>query len=68
MIPLLLHELFPEGVSDETAYQLVDFFEQLAAELDSYYFAQIKRYLDSQRPASAGIVHPQNDDDNEMPF
>ena len=68
MIPLLLHELFPEGVSDETAYQLVHFFAQLAAELDSYYFAQVKHYLDGQRPESAAIVSPQNDDDNEMPF
>lgn len=68
MIPLLLHELFPEGISDETTYQLVHFFEQLAVALDSYYFAQIKRYLDNQRPESAGIVHPQNDDNNEMPF
>lgn len=67
MIALLLNELFPESVSDETAYHLVCFFEQLATELDSHYFAQTKRYLDSQRPTSA-MVHPKNNDNEEMPF
>ena len=71
MIPLLLHELFPEGVSDETAYQFVHFFEQLTAELDAHYFAQVKRYLDDQQPGSPAIVHSQNKDDDDgggMPF
>ncbi len=72
MIMQLLYELFPEGISEETAYHLAHFFEELSLELESHYFAQIKRYLDSQQTDPASI-YPQNDDDDDdddgsMPF
>ena len=41
---LNIHDLFPEGVSDETAFHLVEFFMSIATELDSHYFPQTKRY------------------------
>jgi len=39
-----LHNIFPEGISDETAFHLVEFFMYLSSELDVHYFAQSKRY------------------------
>ena len=40
-----LYELFPEGISDETAFHLVEFFMSIATELDSHYFSQTRRYI-----------------------
>ena len=39
-----LHDLFPEGISDETAYHLVNFAMDLALALESHYFGQIRQY------------------------
>lgn len=39
-----LSELLPERISDEEAYNLVNFFMSLALELESRYFTQICRY------------------------
>ena len=41
-----LYDLLPENISDEGAYHLVNFFMSLALELESCYFAQMKRYID----------------------
>lgn len=42
-----IYDLLPEKISDESAYHLVNFFTNLAAELDSHYFAQVKRHIDN---------------------
>lgn len=39
-----LQGLFPEGISDETAYHLVNFAMDLALALESHYFGQIRRF------------------------
>jgi hypothetical protein len=39
-----IHDFLPKEISDETAYHLVNFFMDLAAALDSYYFVQMRRY------------------------
>lgn len=40
-----ISKLLPEKISDEEAYNLVNFFMNLALMLESHYFAQIKRYV-----------------------
>ena len=47
---LNLYDLFPEGISDETAFYLVEFFMSIAIELDSHYFTQTRRYRDDNMP------------------
>jgi hypothetical protein len=44
------YNLLPEKISDEGAYYLVNFFMNLALELESCYFAQMKRYIDDNMP------------------
>jgi len=59
-------ELLPEKVSDEEAYNLVNFFMNLALELESYYFTQLKHYVNDEN-----LPYPdyfQNDIDDELPF
>ena len=50
---LNIHDLFPEGVSDETAFHLVEFFMSIATELDSHYFAQARRHREDCMPLQA---------------
>lgn len=45
-----LSEILPEEISDETAYQLVTFFIELTAELESHYFAKMRRYIKDNSP------------------
>jgi hypothetical protein len=45
-----LHDLFPEEISDETAFHLVNFFVNLSSELDSHYFTQTRRYINDSTP------------------
>jgi len=62
-----LCDLLPEEISDEGAYHLVNFFMSLASELDSYYFAQIRRYIKEEEM----LEHPdiaQNKHNDESPF
>ena len=40
-----IRNFLPEELSDESAYHLVNFFMYLSLELESYYFAQIRRYV-----------------------
>ena len=42
-------DLLPEEISDECAYHLVNFFMNLASELESYYFAQMRRHVDNMK-------------------
>ena len=61
-----IRDLLPEELSDEGAYHLVNFFMNLASELDSHYFAQIRRYVNNDmmdRPDSL-----QNEPDDKLPF
>lgn len=45
-----LYDLFPEEISDETAFHLVTFFVNLASRLDSHYFPQTRRYINENTP------------------
>lgn len=39
-----IENILPEEISDESAYHLVEFFMNLALELESHYFGQLYRY------------------------
>jgi hypothetical protein len=45
-----LRALLPEEISDESAYHLVNFFINLTAELESCYFAQMRRHINDSKP------------------
>ena len=61
-----IYNLLPEKISDEGAYHLVNFFMNLTAELESCYFAQMKRYIDDNELDQSGIFKDNFDD--ELPF
>ena len=44
-----IRDLLPEEISDECAYHLVNFFMDLAAELESYYFAQMRHHINNMK-------------------
>lgn len=48
-----LRALLPEEISDESAYNLVNFFIDLTAELESCYFAQMRRYINDSKPVKS---------------
>lgn len=48
-----LRALLPEDISDESAYHLVNFFIDLTAELESYYFAQMRRHINDSKPVKS---------------
>lgn len=41
-----LRKLLPETLSDEAAFNLVEFLGQLTSTLESHYFAQMRRYVE----------------------
>lgn len=45
-----LQNLFPEEISDEMAFNLVELFSNITAMMESHYFAQIRRHFESIRP------------------
>ena len=45
-----LRALLPEEISDESAYHLVNFFTNLTTELETYYFAQMRRHINDSKP------------------
>lgn len=45
-----IHNILPEELSDESAYHLVNFLANLTAELESYYFAEMQRYINNSMP------------------
>ena len=55
-----IDDILPENISDESAYHLVNFLMNLATELDSRYFAQMKRYIDDM--PSSPLDNLQKDD------
>mgnify|MGYP001474710121 CR=1 FL=1 len=63
---IYLHELLPENISDESAYHLVSFLSALALELESCYFAQIRRHLESVCPTPEDFIPGKQNDD--LPF
>jgi hypothetical protein len=44
------HEFFPQDISDEAAFHLVNIASDFAAALDSHYFGQAHRYRKSIQP------------------
>ena len=65
-----LSDFLPEKISNEEAYNLVSFFMNLALELESYYFVQLRHCVNGD--INGGLVDPeyirQNDLDDEFPF
>lgn len=41
-----IYDIFPQEVSDETAFYLVNIFMDITAALESRYFSQVRRYVD----------------------
>jgi hypothetical protein len=61
-----ISNLLPEKISDEEAYNLVNFFMNLALMLESHYFAQIQRYVNEDTPDYPEYLR--NEPEEEMPF
>jgi len=45
-----LRDLLPDTISDEAAYNLCEFFNQLSYALDSIYYAQARRHVKNSAP------------------
>lgn len=61
-----IYKLLPEKISDEGAYHLVNFLMNLALELESHYFAQMRRYDNDDTLGYPDYL--QNEIDDELPF
>lgn len=61
-----IYELLPEKISDETAYHLVNILMNIALELDTHYFAQARRYANSEQLEYPDYLRYELDD--ELPF
>lgn len=42
-------DLLPEEISDKCAYHFVNFFMNLAAKLEFYYFTQMRRHVNTMK-------------------
>ena len=63
-----IRDLLPEELSDESAYQLVNFFIDLTTELESCCFAQMRRHVKSTAKTRQDyLIHAVADDD-DPPF
>ena len=60
------YELLPEKISDETAYHMVNFLMNLALEVESHYFIQIRRYTDNDHLEYSSYLQDELDD--ELPI
>ena len=64
-----LEDLFSEEISDETAFYLTEFIEQLSLIVSDRYFLAVRRYLRDSRKSSSGtpefLIH-KNDVDNSF--
>lgn len=56
-----LRDLFPEGISDETAYHLGNFLYELAQAFESIHLGQIKRYNKSRIDVSSELMKQNSD-------
>jgi hypothetical protein len=61
-----IYELLPEKISDEGAYHLVNFFMNLALELESHYFDQTRRYISDDILDCPDCLEDELDD--KLPF
>ncbi len=59
--------VLPSELSDETAYQLLDFLHALTTEIENHYAAQIQRYLSPPSTAQLDLFDEPWDDD-DPPF
>lgn len=48
-----IYDFLPEKISDESAYHLVSFFIKLTEELESVYYAQMKRHVSDSKPTKS---------------
>lgn len=46
-----IDDLFPDEISDEAAFYLVEFFLNLGPIVESHYYSKVKRYLRDCRPS-----------------
>jgi len=56
--------LFPTELSDEAAYQILDFLHALTTEFENHYAAQIRRYCHPSPPAQEDFFDDLWDDEN----
>jgi len=57
---LSIIEWFPDPMSDEAAFAVYLFLEQFTLQFESAYYAQIRRYIDSQKPDPEDHSHCDN--------
>lgn len=66
-----LTDLFPEDMSDEAAFHLVGFFENLSMMISDHYHVAFNRYIDTymddHKPSPAPVSLIQKNDD-DYPF
>lgn len=63
-----LEDLFPEDISDETAFYLTEFMEQLSLIISDRYFVAARRHMRDCRPSPSDtpelvICSHKNEDD-----
>ena len=56
--------LFDADLSDEAAYQILDFLHALTTEFENHYAAQIRRYCDPCPPTQEDLFDEPWDDEN----
>lgn len=61
-----LNQILPAEVSDETAFQLVNFTRSLALALESMYFDQMLHH--SSDYEHSACTRTQEEDENDVPF
>ncbi len=59
--------VLPSELSDETAYELLNFLQALTTEIENHYAAQIRRHLSPPSHAQPDLFDPPWDDD-KPPF
>jgi len=62
-----IRELFPDDLSDETAYHLVNFFYDFALAFESMYLGKVLRYQKTMIHKSQSEVPWNNEDTSEIP-
>jgi hypothetical protein len=63
-----IYKLLPKEISDESAYHLATFFMNLALELESHYFAQMRRHIELITPCSANPFTADEPFEDDIPF